>query len=331
MCKPETLLRDGYGRAIRYLRVSVTDRCNLRCRYCMPEDGVDWIDHSNLLSYEQIARLVGLFAQLGVEKVRLTGGEPLVRRDLHRLTAAVSGTPGIREVAVTTNGVLLAEQLPDLLAAGLTGVNMSLDTLDREQFAAITRRDQLPVALVGLEAALAVPGLKVKLNCVPMGENDSQLVPLAALARDRDLSVRFIELMPIGLGGSLPRRTEEEVLERLEKAFGPAQTCPQDQGGGPGRYVTFNGFKGRVGFISAMTHRFCDRCNRVRLTSSGFLKTCLQYDRGVELKPLLDVGAEDGDILAAIRRAIEEKPVGHHFTGPAAQGDESRNMSQIGG
>ena len=202
MCKPEERLRDGYGRAIRYLRVSVTDRCNLRCRYCMPEDGVDWMDHSNLLSYEQIARLVGLFAKLGVEKVRLTGGEPLVRRDLHRLAAAVSGTPGIREVAVTTNGVLLAEQLPGLVAAGLTGVNMSLDTLDREQFAAITRRDQLPAALAGLEAALAVPGLKVKLNCVPMGENDSQLVPLAALARDRELSVRFIELMPIGLGGS---------------------------------------------------------------------------------------------------------------------------------
>ena len=331
MCRPEERLRAGQGRAIRDLRVSVTDRCTLRCRYCMPEDGVDWIDHSNLLSYEQIARLVGLFAQLGVEKVRLTGGEPLVRRDLHRLTAAVSGTPGIREVAVTTNGVLLAEQLPDLLAAGLTGVNMSLDTLDREQSAAITRRDRLPAALAGLDAALAVPGLKVKLNCVPMGENDSQLVPLAALARDRDLSVRFIELMPIGLGGSLPRRTEAEVLERLEKAFGPAQPCPQDQGGGPGRYITFDGFRGRVGFISAMTHRFWARCNRVRLTSSGFLKTCLQYDRGAALKPLLDAGAEDGVILDAIRRAIEDKPAGHHFTGPAGPGDEARNMSQIGG
>ena len=331
MCRPEERLRDGQGRAIRYLRVSVTDRCNLRCRYCMPEDGVDWMDHSALLSYEQIARLVGLFAQLGVEKVRLTGGEPLVRRGLHYLTAAVSGTPGIREVAVTTNGVLLAEQLPGLVEAGLTGVNMSLDTLDREQFAAITRRDQLPAALAGLEAALAVPGLKVKLNCVPMGENDGQLVPLAALARDRDLSVRFIELMPIGLGGSFPRRTEAEVLERLEKAFGPARACPQDEGGGPGRYITFDGFRGRVGFISAMTHRFCDRCNRVRLTSSGFLKTCLQYDRGAALKPLLDAGAEDGVILDAIRRAIEDKPAGHHFTGPAGPGDEARNMSQIGG
>lgn len=331
MCRPEERLRDGQGRAIRYLRVSVTDRCNLRCRYCMPEGGVEWMDHSTLLSYEQIARLVGLFARLGVEKVRLTGGEPLVRRDLHRLTAAVSGTPGIREVAVTTNGVLLAEQLPGLVEAGLTGVNMSLDTLDREQFAAITRRDQLPAALAGLEAALAVPGLKVKLNCVPMGENDSQLVPLAALARDRDLSVRFIELMPIGLGGSFPRRTEAEVLERLEKAFGPARACPQDEGGGPGRYITFDGFRGRVGFISAMTHRFCDRCNRVRLTSSGFLKTCLQYDRGAALKPLLDAGAEDGVILDAIRRAIEDKPAGHHFTGPAGPGDEARNMSQIGG
>ena len=164
-----------------------------------------------------------------------------------------------------------------------------------------------------------------------MGENDGQLVPLAALARDRDLSVRFIELMPIGLGGGFPRRTEAEVLERLEAAFGPARPCPQDEGGGPGRYITFDGFRGRVGFISAMTHRFCDRCNRVRLTSSGFLKTCLQYDRGAALKPLLDAGAEDGVILDAIRRAIEDKPAGHHFTGPAGPGDEARNMSQIGG
>ena len=320
MCRPEERLRDGQGRAIRYLRVSVTDRCNLRCRYCMPEGGVEWMDHSTLLSYEQIARLVGLFARLGVEKVRLTGGEPLVRRDLHRLTAAVSGTPGIREVAVTTNGVLLAEQLPGLVEAGLTGVNMSLDTLDREQFAAITRRDQLPAALAGLEAALAVPGLKVKLNCVPMGENDSQLVPLAALARDRDLSVRFIELMPIGLGGSFPRRTEAEVLERLEAAFGPARACPQDEGGGPGRYITFDGFRGRVGFISAMTHRFCDRCNRVRLTSSGFLKTCLQYDRGAALKPLLDAGAEDGVILDAIPGPLRTSRRGTTSPGRRARG-----------
>ena len=331
MSRPEERLRDGQGRAVRYLRVSVTDRCNLRCRYCMPEDGVDWMDHSALLSYEQIARLVGLFARLGVEKVRLTGGEPLVRRDLHRLAAAVSGTPGIREVAVTTNGILLAEQLPGLVEAGLTGVNMSLDTLDRAQFAAITRRDQLTAALAGLEAALTVPGLKVKLNCVLMGENDGQLVPLAALARDRDLSVRFIELMPIGLGSGFPHRTEAEVLERLEAAFGPARSCPQDEGGGPGRYITFDGFRGRIGFISAMTHRFCDRCNRVRLTSAGFLKTCLQYDRGVALKPLLDAGAGDDDILTAIRRAVEGKPAGHHFTGPAGPGDEGRNMSQIGG
>ena len=180
---------------------------------------------------------------------------------------AIKAIDGIRTVTLTTNGVLLAQQLPALRAAGLDGVNLSLDTLDREQYAAITRRDLLPRALEGLEAALAAPGLKVKLNCVPMGDNDDQLVSLAALARDRALDVRFIELMPIGLGSSLPRRTQAEVLEQLEGAFGPALPCVQGGGSGPGRYVTFAGFTGRVGFISAVSHQFCESCNRVRLTA----------------------------------------------------------------
>ena len=183
---------DGQGRAIRYLRVSVTDRCNLRCRYCMPESGVDWVPHGQVLTYEQMARLVGLCAGLGVEKVRLTGGEPLVRRGLSALVRMVKETPGIRQVCLTTNGVLLPEQLPALLEAGLDGVNLSLDTLDKAQFAALTRRDGLAQAMAGLEAALAAPGLTVKVNCVPSGENDGQLVPLAALAWVQDLTLRFI-------------------------------------------------------------------------------------------------------------------------------------------
>ena len=176
---------DRYGRRIHYLRVSVTDRCNLRCVYCMPQQGVEWVAHSAVLSYEQLLRLVGLLARLGVDKVRLTGGEPLVRRDLAQLVRGIRSVEGIQSVSLTTNGVLLKQQLPGLMEAGLSGVNLSLDTLDRAQYAAITRRDALDDALQGLEAALAAPGLSVKLNCVPMGENDAQLVPLAALARDR--------------------------------------------------------------------------------------------------------------------------------------------------
>ena len=322
---------DRFGRQIRYLRISVTDRCDLRCVYCMPEHGVEHLPHSALLSYEQIVRLARLFAELGIDQIRLTGGEPLVRRGLPQLVRALKDVEGIRTVNLTTNGVLLAEQLPALLAAGLDGVNLSLDTLDRAQYAALTRRDELPRALAGLEAALAAPGLTVKLNCVPVGDNDSQLVPLAALARDRDLAVRFIELMPIGLGATLPRRTQAEVLEHLEEAFGPALPCAQTGGAGPGHYVTFPGFRGRVGFISAMTHQFCGSCNRVRLTATGFLKTCLQYEDGADLKALLDAGADDAALRGAIEEAIFHKPAQHHFAAPRAPGDERRNMNQIGG
>lgn len=322
---------DQFGRDIRYLRVSVTDRCNLRCVYCMPAEGVERVEHSRILSYEQILRLTRLFAALGVDTVRLTGGDPLVRRGLDQLVRGLKATAGIRTVTLTTNGVLLAQQLPALRAAGLDGVNLSLDTLDRGQYAAITRRDLLPRAMEGLEAALAAPGLKVKLNCVPMGDNDDQLVPLAALARDRALDVRFIELMPIGLGSSLPRRTQAEVLEKLEGAFGPALPCAQGGGCGPGRYVTFSGFAGRVGFISAVSHRFCENCNRVRLTATGFLKTCLQYETGVNLKALLEGGADGNALRAAMEGAIFAKPACHHFSAPGTAEDERRSMYQIGG
>ena len=324
-------MNDQYGRRIHYLRVSVTDRCDLRCRYCMPEEGVEWLEHSRILTYEQIVRLVRAAAGLGIDTVRLTGGEPLVRKGLDKLVWAVKAIDGIRTVTLTTNGVLLAQQLPALRAAGLDGVNLSLDTLDREQYAAITRRDLLPRALEGLEAALAAPGLKVKLNCVPMGDNEDQLVPLAALARDRALDVRFIELMPIGLGSSLPRRTQAEVLEQLEEAFGPALPCDQGGGSGPGRYVTFSGFAGRVGFISALSHQFCGGCNRVRLTAQGLLKPCLQYESHTDLRALLRSGADDRALLEVMERAIYQKPACHHFDAPACPEDEGRNMNQIGG
>ena len=314
-------MNDQYGRRIHYLRVSVTDRCGLRCRYCMPEEGVEWLEHSRILSYEQIVRLVRAAAGLGIDTVRLTGGEPLVRKGLDKLVWAVKAIDGIRTVTLTTNGVLLAQQLPALRAAGLDGVNLSLDT----------RRDLLPRVLEGLEAALAQPGLKVKLNCVPMGDNDDQLVPLAALARDRALDVRFIELMPIGLGSSLPRRTQAEVLEALEEAFGPALPCDQGGGSGPGRYVTFAGFTGRVGFISAVSHQFCESCNRVRLTATGFLKTCLQYETGVNLKALLESGADGAALRAAMEGAIFAKPACHHFSAAGTAEDERRSMYQIGG
>ena len=324
-------MTDGYGRVIDYLRISVTGRCSLRCCYCMPSDGVDWLKHEDLLTYEEILTLCSAFCHLGFRRFRLTGGEPLVRRGLSHLVAGIHALPGVETVSLTTNGVDLAQQLPDLRKAGLTAVNLSLDTLDRAQYASITRRDLLPQALAGLQAALHTPGLTVKLNCVPMGENDDQLVPLAALAKDQPLSVRFIELMPIGLGGSLPRRTEEEVRARLEGAFGPLLPCPPPTGAGPGHYCAPAGFKGKIGFISAVSHQFCQSCNRVRLTATGFLKTCLQYDTGVDLRALLRGGANQSQLEAAIADALAHKPLQHHFGTASRPNDESHNMHQIGG
>lgn len=322
---------DQFQRNIHYLRISVTDRCNLRCVYCMPESGVECLPHSAILTYEQIARLVEQFAALGVTHIRLTGGEPLVRPQLYKLVAAIRAVPGIERITLTTNGVLLAQQLPQLLEAGIDGVNISLDTLDRQQFAAITRRDLLLETLSGLEVALGVPGLTVKVNCVPSETNRDQLVPLAALARDRDLSVRFIEMMPIGLGRNLGRLTQEEVLAQLTDAFGAPLDCPPPLGAGPSTYRTFPGFTGRVGFISAVSHQFCHNCNRVRLTATGYLKTCLQYETGRDLKALLDGGASDDELRRVISETIRQKPASHHFSTAAQSGDEAMNMHQIGG
>lgn len=323
---------DCRGRDIHYLRISVTDRCNLRCVYCMPEGGITWVSHNEILTYEEILRLVRIFARLGVDRVRLTGGEPLTRKGLPVLVAGLKAIPGIRRVGLTTNGVLLETQLPELKAAGLDAVNLSLDALDPVRYEAIARRDALDEAWRGLMAARAMPGLTLKVNCVPIEGNEDQWVSLAMLSKEEPaMDVRFIELMPIGLGGSLRPQEEETVLARLEKAFGQALPCPQDTGGGPGRYVTFPGFAGRVGFISAISHQFCGSCNRVRLTASGVLKPCLQYDSDLDLKALLRGGSSDALLSEVIEKGIYHKPSSHHFGAPETLEDEEHGMNQIGG
>lgn len=325
-------MMDGRGRDIHYLRISVTDRCNLRCVYCMPEGGVSWVSHDEILSYEEILRLARIFAGLGIDRVRLTGGEPLVRKDLALLVSGLKEISGVSWVGLTTNGILLEERLPALAQAGLDGVNLSLDTLDRAQYQAITRRDGLTAALRGLAAARAVPGLRVKVNCVPTRDNMDQWVPLARLAQaGPPLDVRFIELMPIGLGSHLTGQAEETVLARLEEDLGPLRPCFQDREGGPGQYVTFSGFQGRVGFISAMSRQFCASCNRVRLTAAGILKPCLQYDSHLDLRDLLRGGADDETLSAVMEEAVFQKPAAHHFGRFRTRGDEERTMNEIGG
>lgn len=338
-------MQDGLGREIDYLRISVTDKCNLRCRYCMPPHGITPLAHEEILTLEEIFRLVGIMEQLGIRKVRLTGGEPMVRKNLPWLVEQIHGLPGIREIAMTTNGTLFAPQAKVYREAGLTAVNISLDTLDPERFRCITGCDQADHAadvdsvLRAIDAALEQQ-LRVKINCVPCVEmNGEDIEGIAMLAEDRPVDVRFIELMPIGCGKNYTGISSEEILRRLEQHFGKAITISEkvNMATGPAEYYQFPGFSGRIGFISPISHKFCRECNRVRLTCEGRLKLCLHYDRGLELKPLLRSGASDEEIGRQIINALKEKPSEHHFRERAAGGgltdgaEEQRKMVQIGG
>ncbi len=320
---------DSCSRNIRYLRLSVTDLCNLRCRYCMP-DGVEKLEREAVLTYEEFLRLAALFAQCGIDTVRVTGGEPLVRKGVEQLVAGLKATPGIRKVTMTTNGVLLAQQLPALLNAGLDSVNISLDTLRPEVFRRITARDEFAAVQAGLRAALESP-LPVKLNCVPQaGINEGELETIAALARDNDLQVRFIEMMPIGYGAAMPCISGPELQARFARRWPGLHPVEGIAfGDGPAVYYTAPGWKGSIGFITAVHGKFCVSCNRVRLTSLGFLRPCLASEAGCDLRALLRGGADDAQLLAAIRETIWAKPREHHFESrsvPATCG-----MYRIGG
>lgn len=321
-------MTDGFGRNIHYLRLSITDRCNLRCRYCMPEE-VPFLPHEDILRYEEMVRVCTAAARLGVDTVKVTGGEPLVRKGCAALVAALKAVPGIRRVTLTTNGVLLAAQLPGLLAAGLDGVNVSLDTLDRDAYRRLTGRDELSRALDGLEAALAA-GVRTKVNAVPLAETGRQgLLELAALAEARPLDVRFIELMPLGHGTDLAPFGQEALLAALKERWPGLTPSAQRRGAGPARYWTAPELKGAIGFISAVSHEFCASCNRVRLTSEGFFKPCLCYGGGVDLRGPLRGGISDADLEELLRQAICSKPARHSFGAGRVQ--DGRIMSQIGG
>ena len=323
---------DRYQREIHYLRLSVTDLCNLRCRYCMP-DGVEKLEREAVLTYEEFLRLAALFARCGIDTVRVTGGEPLVRKNVAQLVAGLKATPGIRRVTLTTNAVLLAEQLPALLDAGLDSVNISLDTLRPEVFRQITARDDFAAVQAGLQAALE-SGLPVKLNCVPQaGVNEGKLEALAALAKDNAMQVRFIEMMPIGYGAAMPCISGPELRARFARRWPElAPLSPAQEhalGDGPAVYYTVPGWQGSIGFIAAVHGKFCASCNRVRLTSQGFLRPCLASETGCDLRALLRSGADDAQLLAAIRETIWAKPREHHFNDSSMPA--TRGMYRIGG
>lgn len=321
---------DGIGRTIDYLRISVTDKCNLRCRYCMPSCGVPLMPHDELLTLEEIYRVVRIMEGLGVKKIRLTGGEPLVRKNLTKLIEDIHGLSGIEEIAMTTNGVLFGEQAAELKKAGLSSVNISLDTLDSSRFQEITGVDAKDKVLDAIKMAKE-QDIRVKINCVPCREfNEADIVNLAALAMRDDVDVRYIELMPIGTGKDFCGISSDEILKKLELEYGKATPSGKKRGNGPAKYYDFENFKGKIGFISPMSHQFCSECNRVRLTAEGRLKLCLHFDKGIELKPLLRSGMSDEKIQSEIVKAMKEKPKAHDFTNQAAPSDE-RKMVQIGG
>ncbi len=323
---------DGYGRCIDYIRISVTDRCNLRCVYCMPEAGVPSVSHKEILSFDEIRHLAEIFAKLGIRKIKLTGGEPLVRKDLSKLVKFLKETPGIEKVTITTNGVLLAEQMEALAAAGIDGINLSLDALDPEVFETITRRRELERVMAGFQAALSYPEIPLKINCVPLGRKGQNIEELAELARRYPIHVRFIEMMPVGLGKQFSPVSEEQILERLSRRFGPGEPFEERLGNGPAHYYAFPDFLGKIGFISAISHKFCRDCNRVRLTSRGFLKTCLQYETGTDLRELLRSPETDEETLCrAVEETIRRKPAEHCFGAENIEHREEKIMSQIGG
>jgi cyclic pyranopterin phosphate synthase len=329
---------DAHQRRITYLRVSVTDRCNLRCVYCMPEEGIDLVPMEDVLTYEEIRDIVKVAASIGLRRVRLTGGEPLARKGLADLVGMISGLAGIEEVALTTNGVVLARQAEALAAAGLSRVNVSLDTLRAGRFRRITRGGRLQDVLEGIDAARTAGLTPVKLNVVVMkGLNDDEVVDFARSTLDSDWQVRFIELMPFTAlentgqqpAQSTPFVSNGAVRRRIERALGPLAPDAGD-GNGPARYYRLAAAKGKIGFISPLTEEgFCDRCNRMRLTATGKLRPCLLTDHEIDLRAPLRAGEGEDGIRRGIMAALETKPDAHHL------GDgnrpRKRRMVQIGG
>lgn len=327
---PEKLV-DLHGRTIRNLRVSVTDRCNFRCIYCMPEE-MTFFDRSEILTFAEIERFVRIAARLGVRKVRLTGGEPLVRRDLPRLVEALSRIEGIEDLALTTNGVCLPELARPLREAGLKRLNVSLDSMNRETFARLTRRDALNAVLKGIDAALDAGFVPLKLNVVAMrGYTERELLDFARLARERPLIVRFIEFMPLDGDGIWDRSkllSRKEILERIHAVYPLVPV--EGRGSSPSEDFRFADGKGTIGVIASVTDPFCRQCDRIRLTADGKLRTCLFATRETDMKSLLRDGSDDERIARILVWAVRHKEPGHMINAAEFVKPE-RTMSRIGG
>jgi cyclic pyranopterin phosphate synthase len=333
-------MEDRFGHRISYLRVSITDRCNERCTYCMPQELQEWLPRADVLSYEETLRLIRIATELGVSKVRITGGEPLTRRDVLSLFEMLRSVAGINDLGLSTNGTLLARQTASgltmaeaLRAARVNSVNVSLDTLDREVYAQTTGRDYLPQALAGIDAAIAAGFPQIKLNCVLMrGRNEAQLVPLVEYAAARNLMLRFIELMPVSTSDVLHEDNFLPVAEArrgLEARYGPFIPEPEFRTNGPSSYYRVPGRDQRIGFIGAMSNlHFCESCNKLRLTCDGKLRPCLGSYLEFDIMKVMRAGATDAELKRFFLDVVERKPEQHDFRENYQPG---RMMVAIGG
>ena len=326
-------LVDGHGRAIGDVRISVTDRCNFRCQYCMPAEGLPWLERSALLSYEEIERIVRLLASMGVHDVRLTGGEPLVRRELWRLVEALSAIEDVHDLSLTTNGYLLTRQVDDLVRAGLKRINVSLDSLAPDRFFQLTRRDSLQQVLEGLEAAQQHPELRpIKINVVALKDfTEDEVLRFAEFARRHPYEVRFIEFMPLDADRTWTREKvlpNRDIVAMIDAVY-PLEAVGRERHGTARRYRFADGI-GEMGFISPVTEPFCGDCNRIRITAEGELRTCLFSMTETDLREPLRAGASDAELETIIRDAVWRKELKHHVNDPGFV-QPARTMSRIGG
>ncbi len=325
-------IKDKLERVIDYMRISIIDRCNLRCIYCMPEKGVKPLDHLSILRYEEIIRIVKIAAKLGVKKIRLTGGEPLVRKNLRHLVSAIAAIDGIEDISLTTNGLLLGKMAAELADAGLKRVNVSLDSMRPERYKEITRGGDLKQIWDGIDAAERAGLLPLKINMVPIrGFNDDEIEEFAKLTLERPLQVRFIEFMPIGATEFWKEDkyvSTDEIYDRVNRI---APLMPvKVRRNGPARYFRFDGAPGVIGFISPLTHHFCSSCNRLRLTSDGKLRPCLFSETEIDLRSAMRSGASDAEIERLLRLAVEIKPDSHTLS-KEKNFLHLKPMSKIGG
>jgi cyclic pyranopterin phosphate synthase len=327
------MLVDPYKRKINYLRISVTDRCNLRCRYCMPEEGIPLIRHEDILTYEEILRIVRVFASEGISKVRLTGGEPLIRKGIVDFISRLSKIEELKDLSLTTNGILLKEFAQDLKQAGLKRINISLDSLKKDRFLQITRRDGFEQVWAGIEEALRVGLSPIKINMVAIkGLNDDEIESFARLTIHLPLTIRYIEYMPSGNGEEWQESdilTIPRIKSHLEN-IGKLIPIPSDQWDGPAKRFRIEGAIGEIGLIGAISSHFCKECNRIRLTPDGRIRTCLFSDDEIDVREILRSGGTDQDLKGRLLVALATKPERHHINTHQFKKCQ-RNMSAIGG